>query len=71
MDMQMYDLPRAKHFVLHEGLQTTDSILPILLCLQGHEVHCHAAKYNLCVGNKCQNEPLVLFFFIIIIPLDI
>lgn len=63
MDMQMYDSPRAKRFVLHEGLQTTDSVLPILFCLQGHEVHCHAAKSNLWVGNKCQNPSLVFFCF--------
>lgn len=62
MQMQMYDLPRAKHFVLHEGLQTTDSILPILFCLQGHEVHRHVAMYNLWVGNKCQNPPFFFFF---------
>lgn len=61
MNMQMYTLPQAKRSLLHEGLQTTNNILPIVFCLQGHEVHCRTAMYNLWVRNK--HQKIHLFFF--------
>lgn len=59
-DMQIYTLPQAKQFLLHEGPQTTTNILPIALCHPGHEAHHSTGMYNLWVRP---NIKILLFFF--------
>lgn len=58
-DKQMYTSPQAKLFLLHDGPQTTTSVLPVALCHPGHEAHHSMGMYNHWVKA---NIKILLFF---------